>query len=88
MMNLINELDFGRHNFYIWSSYGVAFAVLIAIAVWVYFDERKQRQILEQLEKRGLRRRSARAKQEERAEQSAENNHGPNGNQSSNGAAQ
>lgn len=52
------RMDLGPHAAYIWSAYaavGVGLAVLI---VWLLFDGRRYQRLIDELEARGVRRRS------------------------------
>jgi heme exporter protein D len=51
--------DLGPHAVFILSAYGVTFVAIAALALAVVEDDRKQRRILADLERRGIRRRSA-----------------------------
>jgi heme exporter protein D len=51
--------DLGPHAVFILSAYGVTFVAIAALALAVVEDDRKQRRILGDLERRGIRRRSA-----------------------------
>jgi heme exporter protein D len=51
--------DLGPHSVFILSAYGVTFIAIAALALAVVEDDRKQRRILADLERRGIRRRSA-----------------------------
>jgi heme exporter protein D len=54
----VTRVDLGPHAAYIWSAYaavGVGLAILI---VWLLFDGRRQRRLIDELEARGVRRRS------------------------------
>jgi heme exporter protein D len=53
--------DLGPHAVFILSAYGVTFVAIAALALAVVEDDRKQRRILADLERRGIRRRSASA---------------------------
>lgn len=53
-------MDMGPHAAFIWASYGAVAVVLFALAAWLLWDGRRQRQLLEDLENRGVRRRSSR----------------------------
>jgi len=53
-------LDLGPHAGFILAAYGVATLVLGALTAWIQFDARRQRQMLTDLEAKGIRRRSAR----------------------------
>lgn len=50
---------FGEHGFFILAGYGVSALVLGALALWVMLDGRTVRRRLDELEARGVRRRSA-----------------------------
>jgi heme exporter protein D len=50
------------HAFYVYSAYGFAALLTIAVTVWVWADGRARRKELAVLEASGIRRRSARAK--------------------------
>jgi heme exporter protein D len=51
-------LDLGPHAGFIWAAYAAAVFCIGALILWVWADERAQRQRLADLERRGLRRRS------------------------------
>ncbi len=53
-------MDLGPHAGFIWAAYGVAALVLGALMAWIQFDARRQRQLLVDLEAKGITRRSAR----------------------------
>lgn len=50
---------FGEHGFFIIACYGVSALALGALALWIFADGRLVRRRLEELEARGVRRRSA-----------------------------
>jgi len=52
-------LDLGPHAIFIVAAYGVTFAAVGALAWAILADDRKQRELLADLERRGVRRRSA-----------------------------
>ena len=52
-------LDLGPHASFILAAYGVTFAAVAALALFIVADDRKQRRLLADLERRGIRRRSA-----------------------------
>lgn len=54
-------VDLGPHAAFIWASYAAAGLVLGALMAWLFFDGRRQRRRLAELEARGHGRRSARA---------------------------
>ena len=54
--------DLGPHAIFILAAYGVTFVAVAALAFFIVEDDRKQRRLLADLEKRGIRRRSAPAR--------------------------
>ena len=54
-------MDLGPHAAFIWASYGVVALVLAVMIAWLIADGRYQQRRLDDLEARGVRRRSARA---------------------------
>ena len=52
-------LDLGPHAAFILAAYGVTFVAVAALALFIVEDDRKQRHLLAELERRGIRRRSA-----------------------------
>ncbi len=57
------DLDLGPHAAFIWASYAVVAVVLAALVGWLTFDGRRQQRLLDELEARGVRRRSGRGTQ-------------------------
>ena len=53
-------LDLGPHASFIVAAYGATFVIVAALAFFIVSDDRKQRRILAEMERRGIRRRSAR----------------------------
>ena len=53
-------MNLGPHAAFIWASYAAVAIVLVALVAWLLWDGRRQRQLLEDLEARGVRRRSQR----------------------------
>jgi heme exporter protein D len=51
--------DLGPHSIFILGAYGVTFAAVTALALAIVEDDRKQRRLLADLERRGIKRRSA-----------------------------
>ncbi len=51
--------DLGPHSGFIWLSYLAAALSITGLVLWVWADERMQRRRLADLERRGIRRRSA-----------------------------
>ena len=54
-------IDLGKHAFFIWMSYGVVFASLVGVVIWLVWDGKKQQALLDDFEARGVRRRSDRS---------------------------
>ena len=52
-------MDLGKHAVFIWSSYGVVTVVLAGLIVWLISDGLRLKRRLDELEARGIRRRSA-----------------------------
>ena len=53
-------MDLGPHASFIVAAYAIASVVIIALIGWVIADHRRQRAILQDLERNGVTRRSAR----------------------------
>ena len=51
--------DLGPYAIFILAAYGVTFVAVAALAFFIVEDDRKQRRLLADLERRGIRRRSA-----------------------------
>lgn len=51
-------IDLGPHAAFIWLSYGFVVAVLATLIGWLLVDGRRQQAALDDLESRGIRRRS------------------------------
>ena len=56
-------MDLGPHAAFIWASYAVVAVVLTVLIGWLVFDGRRQQRLLDELEARGVRRRSSRGTQ-------------------------
>jgi heme exporter protein D len=56
-------MDLGPHAAYIWASYTVVAAVLAVLIGWLIVDGRRQQRLLDEMESRGVRRRSNRDNQ-------------------------
>ncbi|MBO0764752.1 MAG: heme exporter protein CcmD, partial [Hyphomicrobiaceae bacterium] len=52
--------DLGPHAAYIWASYAVAAVALAGLVVWLVADGRHQQRLLDELDARGVSRRSGR----------------------------
>ena len=55
-------LHLGPHASFIWAAYGVTIVAVAALAIAIVTDDRRQLRLLADLEKQGIRRRSARTK--------------------------
>ncbi|TFG84215.1 MAG: heme exporter protein CcmD [Hyphomicrobiales bacterium] len=51
--------DLGPHAIFILAAYGLTFVAVAALTLAIVEDDRKQRRLLADLERRGIRRRSA-----------------------------
>ena len=51
-------MELGPHAAFIWASYAAVALVLTVLIVWLLWDGRRQRRMLEDLQSRGVRRRS------------------------------
>jgi heme exporter protein D len=51
-------MDLGPHAVFIWSSYALTAAVIAALVAWLTADARRYTRRLQDLESRGVRRRS------------------------------
>lgn len=54
-------MDLGPHAAYIWLAYASVAAGLAALVAWLVLDGRRQQRLVDDLEARGVRRRSDRA---------------------------
>jgi heme exporter protein D len=54
-------MDLGPHAAFIIGAYAVAILIVAALIAWVLIDQRRQRQLLSDLEARGIKRRSERS---------------------------
>ena len=57
----MTPMDLGPHAAYIWSAYIAVVVVLAALTAWLVLDGRRQQRLVDELEARGVRRRSQRA---------------------------
>jgi heme exporter protein D len=53
-------MDLGPHAAFIWAAYAVVAVVLATLVAWLVLDGRRQQQLIDELEARGIRRRSQR----------------------------
>jgi heme exporter protein D len=54
--------DLGPHAIFIWAAYALTFVAVAILTVSILIDDRHQRETLAELERRGIKRRSTRAK--------------------------
>ena len=54
-------MDLGPYAAFIAGAYAVAILIVAALIAWVLIDQRRQRQLLSDLESRGIKRRSERS---------------------------
>ena len=54
-------MDLGPHAAFVWAAYGAAAVVLVALALWLMLDGRRQQRLIDEIEARGVRRRSERS---------------------------
>jgi heme exporter protein D len=52
-------IDLGPHASFILAAYGVTLVAVAALASFIVADDRKQRRLIAELERKGIRRRSA-----------------------------
>jgi heme exporter protein D len=55
-------MDLGPHAAYIWAAYAAVGVGLVALAAWLVLDGRRQQHLVDELEARGVRRRSGPAR--------------------------
>jgi len=55
-------MDLGPHAAFIWASYAVVALVLAGLATWLALDGRHQQRLIDELDARGIRRRSDRGR--------------------------
>jgi heme exporter protein D len=53
-------VNLGPHAAFVWAAYGAVTLVLALVAAWLVLDGRRQQRLLDELEARGIRRRSER----------------------------
>jgi heme exporter protein D len=52
-------MDLGPHAAFVWAAYAIVATVLTGLIAWLVFDGRRQQRLIDELEARGVRRRSA-----------------------------
>jgi heme exporter protein D len=55
-------VDLGPHAAYIWASYAVVALALALLVAWLVLDGRRQQRLIDELDARGVRRRSDRSR--------------------------
>jgi heme exporter protein D len=53
------SIDLGPHAAFIWASYLIVVAGLVLLIGWLVVDGRRQQRLIDELDSRGVRRRSA-----------------------------
>lgn len=51
--------DLGPHAVFIWAAYGITFITVTVLVLFILGDDRRQRRILAELERKGFTRRSS-----------------------------
>jgi heme exporter protein D len=59
-------MDLGPHAAYVWAAYAAIAIGLAALVAWLVLDGRRQQRQVDELEARGVRRRSDRARSSDR----------------------
>jgi heme exporter protein D len=54
-------MDLGPHATFIWAAYAIVAAVVAGLVAWLVLDGRRQQRLVDELEARGVRRRSQRS---------------------------
>jgi heme exporter protein D len=57
-------MDLGPHAAFIWAAYAAVVVGLMALTAWLVLDGRRQQRLVDELEARGVRRRSQRTSSE------------------------
>lgn len=55
-------MDLGPHAAYIWASYAIVAMALAVLVAWLVVDGRHQQRLIDELDARGVRRRSDRSR--------------------------
>jgi heme exporter protein D len=55
-------MDLGPHAAYIWASYAIVAVALALLVAWLVWDGRRQQRLIDELDARGVRRRSDRSR--------------------------
>lgn len=54
-------MDLGSHAAFVWAAYAIVAVVLSALVAWLALDGKRQQRALDDLERRGVQRRSERS---------------------------
>jgi heme exporter protein D len=57
-------MDLGPHSAFVWAAYSAVAVGLALLAAWLVLDGRRQQRLIDELEARGVRRRSGRSSSE------------------------
>ncbi len=57
-------MDLGPHAVYIWASYAAVALALAGLVAWLVLDGRRQQRLIDELDRRGIRRRSDRGREQ------------------------
>jgi heme exporter protein D len=69
--------DLGPHAVFIWAAYGVTFLAVATLVLVIVADDRRQRQLLAELERQGITRRSTKPRSPEVVKPAAKPKPGP-----------
>jgi heme exporter protein D len=57
-------MDLGPHAIYVWASYAATALTLAGLVAWLVLDGRHQQHLIDELDRRGIRRRSERDREQ------------------------
>ena len=57
-------MELGPHAVYIWASYAAVALALAGLVTWLVLDGRRQQRLIDELDRRGIRRRSDRGREQ------------------------
>jgi heme exporter protein D len=57
-------MDLGPHAVYIWAAYAAVAVALAGLVAWLALDGRHQQRLIDELDRRGIRRRSDRGREQ------------------------
>jgi heme exporter protein D len=58
-------MDLGPHAAYVWASYAAVALTLAGLVAWLVLDGRRQQRLIDELDRRGIRRRSDRGREQD-----------------------